>query len=190
MKAKARTQESGSLGWTKVILIAAIVVFAGLCVLGLLLQLLSYPPADTMRWLSFCGIGAVVAVVLVVILHGVHETRVTRRIVAQALEGRSPMTDEEFGSRFYEPAIAPIAARLRRLLAENLECNLAGMTPEDQFEEWLKLFPGPDSAADAFFEAVAMEFQLKRSCPWPEHFGSFDSLVRFVAKHAYATKAG
>ena len=136
MKPKARTQESRSVGWTKVILIAAIVVLAGLCVLGLLLQLLSYPPADTMRWVSFCGIGAVVAVVLVVILHGVHETRVTRRVVARSLQGRSPMTDEEFGSRFYEPAIAPVAARLRRLLAESLECNLAGLIPEDDFDEW------------------------------------------------------
>ncbi len=74
------------------------------------------------------------------------------------------------------------------MLAKNLECNLAGMNPEDQFEEWLNLSPTPDSAADAFFEAVAMEFQLKGGCPWPEHFGSFDSLVRFVPKHAYVAQ--
>jgi len=186
MKAKARTRESMRLSWTTVIIIAAIVVFVGLCLLGLFLHFLSYPPADTMRWLAFCGIGAAVLVVLAVILQGIHETRVTRRVVAQALAGRSPMTDEEFGSRFYEPAIAPVAAQLRRLLADNLECDLAGMTPADHFEEWLNLFPGPDSAADSFFAAVAIEFQLPRNCPWPESFGSFDSLVRFVAEYAYA----
>ena len=189
MKAKARAQQSMRLSWTTVIIIAAIVVFAGLCLLSLLLQLLSYPPADTTRWLAYCGIGAAVIVVMVVILHGIHETRATRRVVAEALEGRSPMTDEEFGSRFYQPAIAPVAARLRHLLADNLECDLAGMIPPDCFEEWLELFPGPDSAADSFFEAVAIEFHLTRDCPWPERFGSFDSLVRFVAEHADAAKA-
>jgi hypothetical protein len=133
--------------------------------------------------------GAAVIVVVMVILHGIHETRATRRVVADALEGRVRMTDEEFGSRFYEPAIAPVAARLRHLLADNLECDLAGLTPPDCFEDWLELFPGPDSAADSFFETVAIEFHLTRDCPWPGRFGSFDSLVRFVAEQAYAAKA-
>ena len=75
-------------------------------------------------------------------------------------------------------------ARVREVELD--ECDLAGMTPADHFEEWLNLFPGPDSAADSFFAAVAIEFQLPRNCPWPESFGSFDSLVRFVAEYAYA----
>jgi RNA polymerase sigma factor (TIGR02999 family) len=136
MKANAQTQAPMRLGCTTLIIIAAIVVFAGLCLLGLFLHL-SHPPADTMRWLTYCGIGAAVIVVLVVILQDVHETRATRRVVAEALEGRARMTGEEFGSRFYEPAIAPVATQLRRLLAENLDCDLAGMTPADNFEEWL-----------------------------------------------------
>jgi len=140
-------------------------------------------------WPAVWGFGGLGIVVAVVILHGVYETRRIRRVVAEALRGRPPLTDEEFGSRFYEPAIAPVAARLRHLLADNLECDLAGMTPRDCFEEWLELFPGPDSAADSFFEAVAIEFHLTRDCPWPERFGSFDSLVRFVAEHADAAKA-
>jgi uncharacterized protein HemY len=50
MKAKARAQQSMRLSWTTVIIIAEIAVFAGLCLLGVLLHLLSYPPADTTRW--------------------------------------------------------------------------------------------------------------------------------------------
>ena len=78
-------------------------------------------------------------------------------------------------------------ARVREVELD--ECDLAGMTPADNFEQWLNLFPGPDSAADAFFEAVAIEFQLRRDCPWPERFGSFDALVSFVTQHAPAAKA-
>jgi hypothetical protein len=58
------------------------------------------------------------------------------------------------------------------------------MIPSDDCERWLYLFPGPDSAADSFFEEMAIEFQLIRDCPWPERFGSFDALVRFLAEHA------
>ena len=58
------------------------------------------------------------------------------------------------------------------------------MIPTDDFEDWLRLSSGPDSAADSFFEELATEYQLRRDCPWPERFGSFDALVRFVADHA------
>jgi hypothetical protein len=74
-------------------------------------------------------------------------------------------------------------------LADNLGCELSGMIPTDDFETWLYLFPGPDSAADSFFEGLAIEYQLTRDCPWPERFGSFDALVKFVAEHAPASKA-
>ena len=71
-----------------------------------------------MHWLAYGGIGAIAAVVLVVIAHGMHETRATRRFVAEALRNRPCLTDEEFGKRFYEPALAPLAARLRANLKE------------------------------------------------------------------------
>jgi hypothetical protein len=188
MNATERPQESRKVSWTAVVIVAAIVVFAGLCLLGVFLRAISFPPAETMHWVAYCGIGAVGLVVLVVILQGMHETRATRRFVAEALRDRPRLTDEEFGQRFYEPDLASLAARLRCLLAENLECDLGGMTPADDFEAWLSLFPGPDSAADSFFEQLATEFQLRRDCPWPERFGSFDALVKFVSENASASK--
>ncbi len=170
-------------------IIAAIVVFASLYLPGLFLHSMSYPPSDTMRCITYCGLGAVVLVVLAVILHEIHETRATRRFVGEALRGRPPMTDEEFGRLFFETNVPPVASRLRGMLAESLECDLAGMMPLDDFEAWLDLFPGPDSAADTFFERVAVEFQLRRDCPWPERFGSFEALVRFVVEHRPAAQA-
>ena len=140
-------------------------------------------------WPAVWGFGGLGIVVAVVILHGVYETRGIRRVVAEALRGRPPLTDEEFGSCYYAPANAPVAARLRRLLADNLECDLDGMIPTDDFEDWLRLSSGPDSAADSFFEELAIEFQLRRDCPWPERFGSFDALVSFVTQNAPAAKA-
>jgi hypothetical protein len=62
------------------------------------------------------------------------------------------------------------------------------MIPSDDFEKWLYLFPGPDSAADTFFEDLAIEFQLGRDCPWPEHFESFDALVKFVWQYSRVGK--
>lgn len=99
--------------------------------------------------------------------------------------GRPPLSDEEFGNRFYDPSLAPVASRLCRLLAENLECDLAGLIPTDDFERWLARSSDPDSAADTFFEEVAIEFRLTR---WPDGFGSFDALVRFVAEPAPASR--
>ena len=121
---------------------------------------------------------------LVVLLHSIHEEHVINRTVAESLRGRPPLTDEEFGRCHYANDVAPLAAKLRRLLADNLGCDLSGMIPSDDFEKCLYLFPGPDSAADSFFEELAIEFQLTRDCPWPERFGSFDALVNFVAQHA------
>ncbi len=131
-------------------------------------------------------LGGVCFLVLVVIVHGLHEQRVTRRAVAGALHGRALTTDQEFARLFDTLEMGQIAARVRRLLADNLSCDLSGLIPGDDFEKWLSLFPGLDSAVDSFFEEPASEFQLTRECPWPERFGSFDALVRFVAAHAQA----
>jgi hypothetical protein len=116
-------------------------------------------------------------------VQGVFEARRIRRVVGEALRDRAPLTDEAFGFRFFDPAIAPTAARLRRLLADNLECDLAGLMPADDFERWLGLSSGPDSAGDMFFEELAIEYRLTHDLPWPARFGSFDALVQFVARY-------
>lgn len=181
MNSKPRSQESKGLTWGTLVGLLAVAVSGA--VVWLLIRTL-----DLRGWPALWGLGALGIVVAVLILHGIYETRRIRRVVAEAMRGRPLLTDEEFGSRFFEPAIAPVASRLRCLLAENLECDLAGMIPADDFEDWLQLFSGPDSAADTFFEDLAIEFQLTRDYPWPERFGSFESLVRFVADHAPAAQ--
>ena len=141
------------------------------------------------RWTSFCVGGLIVGLFLAILLHSLHEERVISRTVAATLQGRDSTTDEEFGRRYYANDLAPLAGRLRRILADNLGCDLAGMIPSDDFEKWLYLFPGPDSAADSFFEELAIEFHLTRECSWPEQFGSFDGLVKFVGQHSFGRRA-
>ena len=143
-------------------------------------------PDNIMRWLAYGTCGAVGLFVLITVLQGRHETRALRRVVAEDLRDCLPITDEEFGNQFFEPSRAALAARLCRLLADGLDCDLAGMMPADDFEKWLYLFPGPDSAADIFFEELAIEHQLKRGLPWPARFGSFNALIKFVAEHRAA----
>jgi hypothetical protein len=182
MKRKPQPQESGGLTWGALV---ALLTIAGI---GAVVWLLTRSP-DVKGWRVLGGFGALAIVVAALILHGIYETRRIRRVVAMALRDRPPLTDEEFGSRFFEPAVAPIASRLRRLLAEHLECDLAGMIPADDFEDWLRLSTGPDSAADGFFEALAIEFRLSRDCPWPKRFGSFETLVQFVSENTPAADA-
>ena len=185
MQTKPQFSESRQLLTTALITIAAIVVIgAGVWLLGLHHSSHPSTPADLMRWLAYGGCAAVVIVVLVIVLQGIHEIRTTRRVVAESLQGRPPVTDEEFGRQFYTPDTALVAVRLRRLLAENLDCDLSGLIPSDDFARWLELFPGIDSAADCFFEEMAIEFQLSRKAPWPDRFESFDALVKFVVQHS------
>ena len=160
---------------------AILVVGAGMWLIGRHLSANGPWPA-----LSFGGLIAVMT--LVILVHSIHEEHVIKRNVADALQGRAPLTDAEFGSRYYANDLAPLAAQLRRMLADNLGCDLSGMIPSDDCEKWLYLSSGPDSAADSFFEELAIQFQLTRDCPWPERFGTFDALVRFVAGHAHPPK--
>jgi hypothetical protein len=140
------------------------------------------------RWLVWVLGGLFVVIMPVILFHSIHEEQVISRTVVDALHDRDPLTDEEFGRHYYANDLAPLAAQLRRMLADNLGCDLSGMIPPDDFEKWLNLSSSPDSAADSLFEELAIEFQLTRDCPWPERFGTFDALVRFLAKHAHRRK--
>lgn len=169
--------KSTSLSWGKLVVVLVLVA-----IIAVEAWLIVRTPG-LWGWPALLG-GGFVIVMGLIILQAVFEERRIRRVVGEALSGRPPLTHEEFGVRFFDPAIAPIAARLRRMLAEGMDCDLAGMVPTDDFEQWLDLSSGPDSAADMFFEQLAIEFELRRDCPWPDRFGSFDALVRFVDEHA------
>jgi hypothetical protein len=140
-------------------------------------------------WLVWAYGGLFVIMMLVILLHSVHEDHVISRTVVDALHGRDRLTDVEFGRRYYADDLAPLAAQVRRMLADNLGCALSGMTPSDDFEKWLCLSSGVDSAADSFFEELAIEFQLTRDAPWPQRFESFDALVKFVKEHSFGGRA-
>jgi len=135
MNSKPQSQPSKGLTW------GALVALQAIAVSGAVAWLLIRTP-DLGRLPALWGFGALGVVVAVLILHGIYETRRIRRAVAEALRGRPPLTDEEFGSRFYNPEVAQVAARLRRLLAENLDSDLGGMIPADDFENWLALSSG------------------------------------------------
>jgi hypothetical protein len=76
------------------------------------------------RWLVWAFGGLFVVMMLVILLHSVHEEHVISRAVADALHGRDPLMDEEFGRRYYANDLAPLAAQVRRMLADNLGCDL------------------------------------------------------------------
>lgn len=58
-------------------------------------------------WPELLCVGAMAVVIGLFILKDVRENRRIRRALAAALRGRPALTDEEFGRRFHEPALAP-----------------------------------------------------------------------------------
>ena len=121
MKSKSRMQESRR--WpvrALVIIVSMVLIGVGVRLSWCYLFSNSSTSAFPIGWHTLIG-GALFGVMLLaILLHSMHEERVTGRTVADALHGRNLLTDEEFARRFYESDLAPIASRLRRLLAEHL----------------------------------------------------------------------
>jgi acyl carrier protein len=71
------------------------------------------------------------------------------------MQQRAPLTDEQFGRAFFPPDQAPLAAALRRVLAEGRGWNLSRLHPEDRLSLVL-----PSSALDSL-ETVEMLMEIE-----------------------------
>lgn len=77
-------------------------------------------------WAWLLGVGAIL------VLAGVwiHE-RLPHWRAADARARREPLSDIQFGDRFFPPDLAPIAARLRRVVSDTIDRDLARLHPDD-----------------------------------------------------------
>src|SRR5512135_3158948 len=106
MNQHGSTQGLGRYAVMATVVIAAIVVIAATA---------WFCPTRGLVWVFW---GFFVIVLLVILLHSIHEEHVISRTVIDSLHRRDRLTDEEFGRHYYADDLAPLASQLRRMLAD------------------------------------------------------------------------
>jgi acyl carrier protein len=135
----------------------------------------------TSERMFFLGFGLVATFIITMMLRD----WLRKRRIIRALARQIPRNDAEFAREFFpDPNRADIAVRVRRVLADNLEMSLLGLTPQTRLDDDLhaELAANPD----LFWELEA-EFQIKTDVDERDDFekvlarlATFQDLVAYV----------
>ncbi len=87
--------------------------------------------------------------------------RSNRRLVERRFADREPLSADQFGRQFFSETQAPIAARLRGLLADELGLDLARLRPEDEPVRHLRIEEFDSLAVAEFVIATERAFDVK-----------------------------
>ena len=77
------------------------------------------------------------------------------------LEGRSPLSDAEFGKEFFEPSKAEVAAKVRAVFAKHIPFDVSRVRPEDLVVEELRMDALDSMSTVAFIIEVEETFGVK-----------------------------
>jgi acyl carrier protein len=83
------------------------------------------------------------------------------RASGRHLAGREPLSSPEFGARLFPARQAPIATRLRELLAEETVIDLARLRPEDRLAADLRIDVLDSLALTEFVLAIEQEYGIE-----------------------------
>jgi acyl carrier protein len=122
--------------------------------------------------------GAVALTAGAVSLHA----RSNRRSAERHLAGREPLAPEEFGRRFFPKRQAPIAARLRELLADETSVPLQRLHPHDRLVPDLRIDELDSLALAAFVMAIEREYKIELPDADLAHLRTFRELVELVSR--------
>lgn len=103
---------------------------------------------------------------------------------AQVWHGRPRLSPDEFASRYFEPSVAPTAARLRDLLQTCSERDLSQLQPSDDFLGLLAAESFNPLGRGSFFESVEEEFDIYPDASTVPPFPTFESFVHYVHQHS------
>ena len=103
---------------------------------------------------------------------------------AQVWHGRPRLSPHEFASRYFEPSVAPTAARLLDLLQMFSERDLSQFQPSDDFLSLLAAESFNPLGRGSFLESVEEEFDLHRDASTIPPFPTFESFVHYVHQHS------
>lgn len=106
--------------------------------------------------------------------------RLPRWRAADARARREPLTEAQFGERFFTPELSPIAARLRRIASEQLGKDLSKLQPDDRLAPIIS--DGMDSLDTVeLLMAIEEEFGIELDDAAVSGIETFHDLVAAVA---------
>ena len=106
--------------------------------------------------------------------------RTVRRRVLKRMQSRPARTPGEFGCAFFPPESAPIATKVREILARHLTVDLSRLSPEDTFVD-LEMAELDSMATVGFVLDLEREFGIKIPDPEAERMKTFRDVVQYVS---------
>ena len=106
-----------------------------------------------------------------------------KRRALRHMQGRSPMSDEEFGRRFFSPGRAEIAARLRQLLSSHIPVDLTRLDPDDKLVQDIRMDSLDSLATAEFIIEVEKHFGISIPDSTAEQMRTLRDVVDYVAVH-------
>ncbi len=130
------------------------------------------------------GLAFVALIIVALWLHG----RSNVQLATQYMAGREPFSAADFGRRFFPPAQAEVAARLRDLLAEETVVELERIRPEDRPVQDLKIDELDSLALVEFVMAVEKEYGITLPDAEMARIRTFGEVVDLVCRQRDAAR--
>jgi acyl carrier protein len=102
-----------------------------------------------------------------------------RRRVLRRMQPRPTRTPEEFGRELFAPESAPVATKVREILARHLTVDLSRLSPEDTFAD-LEMDELDSLASVGFVLDLEREFGTKIPDREAETMKTFRDIVQYV----------
>jgi acyl carrier protein len=103
-----------------------------------------------------------------------------QRRVLRRMQARPARTPEEFGRELFPPEFAPVAAKVREILARHLTVDLSRLSPEDVFGD-LEMAELDSMATVGFVLDLEREFGIKISDREAQRMKTFRDVVQYVS---------
>ncbi len=129
-------------------------------------------------WKSALTATLVLVAIAIVVLTDYWNKRRARRHLA----GREGVSEQAFGQRFYPTDVAPIAGKIREILARHIPVDISRLHPSDRPVEDLRMDALDSLATVQFVVDLEEEFDLKIGDHEAERLTTFDDVVQFVAE--------
>jgi acyl carrier protein len=124
------------------------------------------------------ALGFVVLILGALWLHARSNVRLAQRHMA----GRGPLSSREFGQRYFSAAQAPIATRLRELLAAETVVHLDRLHPDDRPVQDLRIDELDSLTLAEFVVAIEKEFKIELADADVARIRTFRDLVELVSR--------
>lgn len=98
------------------------------------------------------------------------------------MEGRQPLTDAEFGCRFFPPQQVEIAARLRTIMARHISVDLSRLHPDDLIVEDIRMDALDSLSTVEFVLEVEKEFGVSIPNAAAEKMRTLKDVIEFVSQ--------